>query len=166
MALLYWGCGPAARSGDRVFYTADAYHDFILEQQNAVSARMVSLNQLYDVGSPDAIRAGFDSTVMETDRCLFNLQQLTDFEGDTVLRNQACNLFRFYQRIFKGDYRTMLQIFLKGDTASDAEIEKLNAIVRKVGAEEQQLQTALVQTQIQFARKFEFELDSSLVQFR
>jgi hypothetical protein len=51
----------------------------------------------------------------------------------------------------------MLEIFLKGDLASEAELSELNSIVSNVGNREKILQDGLVKSQSRFAGEHRFE---------
>lgn len=157
---LYSACSAPAHSGERQFHTAVEYNDFILEQQNSIIRRMLKLNELYDRGTDDEIRASFDSLVVECESSLHSIEQLTAFEEDSVLKSDAHRLFSFYNGIFHKEYKRMLDIFLKGELASDAEVEELNRIVIQVGEQETKLNDALSKSQQEFSRRHGFEFAS------
>jgi hypothetical protein len=54
----------------------------------------------------------------------------------------------------------MIDIFLKGDSATDAEISRLNTIVEKVRKQEDKLNQQLSVAQEEFAKKFQFEFEA------
>lgn len=158
---LFFACSPPAHSGDRQFHTAVEYNDFILEQQNSIIRRMLKLNELYDRGTDAEIRIAFDSLVVQCESSLKCIEQLTDFEEDSVLKSDAQRLFTFYNGIFHKEYKRMLDIFLKGELASDAEVEELNRIVIQVGEQEAKLNEALSKSQQAFSKRHGFEFASS-----
>lgn len=55
----------------------------------------------------------------------------------------------------------MLDIFLKGELASDAEVEELNRIVLQVGEQEAKLNDALSKSQQAFSKRHGFEFATS-----
>ena len=155
--LLFSACSPPAHSGDRQFHSAVEYNDFILEQQNSIIRRMLKLNELYDRGTNEEIRVAFDSLVSQCESSLKCIDQLTAFEEDSVLKSDAFRLFSFYNGIFHKEYKRMLDIFLKGELASDAEVEELNRIVLQVGEQEAKLNDALSKSQQAFSKRHGFE---------
>jgi hypothetical protein len=87
------------------------------------------------------------------------IEQLSDYEGDSVLKTAAVDLLKFYNQVFHKQYKDMIEIFLKGDTASDAEIETLNQHVVYIRNKEDALNKKLNAAQANFAKKFQFEFD-------
>lgn len=162
VGFLLYSCSEPAHSGNHTFHSAVEYNDFIVDQQNAIIRRMLKLNALYDQGSAPEIRLQFDSLVLQSTQCLQEIQNLTPFEDDSLLKQEALKLFGFYDQIFHHEYKRMLDIFLKGEEATDAEVEELNAIVDRVGAQEAELQESLGKTQQQFSQKHGFEFEANL----
>jgi hypothetical protein len=154
-------CTPPAHSGDRQFHSAVEYNDFILEQQNSIIRRMLLLNELYDRGTDSEIRSAFDSLVIQCDESLACINALSAYEDDSLLKIDAQRLFTFYDGIFHKEYKRMLDIFLKGELASEAEVEELNQIVIQVGEQEAQLSDALSISQEKFSKQHGFEFASS-----
>jgi hypothetical protein len=146
-----------AKAGDREFYSAIEYNDFIVDQQNQVIQKMVSLTNSYDEGTPAEVKMNFNNLVKQAEQCSANIDQLSDFDGDSTLKREARNLFGFYNRIFHNEYKKMVDIFLKGPNASDSDIVELNTIVQDVRKKEDSLNQKLGNVQVAFARKFEFE---------
>jgi hypothetical protein len=159
--VLFGACSPPAHSGDRQFHTAVEYNDFILEQQNSIIRRMLKLNELYDRGTDKEIRIAFDSLVVQCESSLKCIEQLSAFEEDSVLKTDAHRLFSFYNGIFHKEYKRMLDIFLKGELASDEEVEELNRIVIQVGEQEAKLNEALSKSQQAFSKRYGFEFASN-----
>ncbi len=150
-------CNEPAHSGTYTFHTPVEYHDFIVDQQNAIIRQMLKLNELYDSGSEGAIRSRFDSLQMSSTRCLNNIRYLSPYENDSTLKRDALSLFQFYDTVFKAEYPRLLQIFLKGEQANEQELEELNSIVNKVGTREKVLQENLIRSQSKFAGEYQFE---------
>jgi hypothetical protein len=153
-------CGGSANSGSYRFHSPVEYHDFIVDQQNVIIRQMLKLNELYDTGSEKAIRERFDSLRASSEVCLTNISNLTAFEDDSSLQKDALALFRFYDAVFAKEYARMLQIFLKGEQATEAEVIELNAIVESVGLREKALQDKLIQSQSRFASEHQFEFSA------
>jgi hypothetical protein len=146
-----------ANAGEREFYTAIEYNDFIVDQQNQVIQKMVILTKSYDEGTPAEVKMNFNKLVEQAEQCSANIDQLSDFDGDSSLRSEAKNLFGFYNQIFHNQYKKMVDIFLKGPDASDSDIMELNEIVQEVRKKEDSLNQKLGKVQVSFARKFEFD---------
>lgn len=162
LSLLIGACQQqVARSGERQFFTPVEYNDFIVDQQNAIIHRMVKLTATYDQGSESEIRLQFDSLVKQSDISLSEIRHLTDYDGDSSLKLQAEQLFEFYNHIFHNEYRKMIDIFLKGPDATDADIKELNRIVNSVREKEEALSMALGKTQVAFSKKFKFDFNDS-----
>ncbi len=124
---------------------------------------MIRLTATYDSGTAQEIRLQFDSLVIQSDQSLKHIQNLSDYEGDSTLRNQARKLFEFYNSIFHNEYKEMIGIFLKGPEATDEDIAELNRIVQSVRVKEEKLNADLNKTQTGFAKKFGFEfLDTTV----
>lgn len=161
ISIYLMACTPPAHSGDRQFHSAVEYNDFILEQQNSIIRRMLLLNELYDRGTDSEIRLAFDSLVIQCDESLSCINNLSAYEDDSVLKSDAQRLFAFYDGIFHKEYKRMLDIFLKGELASESEVEELNKIVIQVGEQEAKLSEALSLSQEKFSKQHGFEFASS-----
>ena len=161
ISICVMACSPPAHSGERQFHSAVEYNDFILEQQNSIIRRMLLLNELYDTGTDSEIRLAFDSLVIQCDESLLCIKKLSAFEEDSVLKVDAERLFAFYDRIFHKEYKRMLDIFLKGELASEAEVDELNQIVVQVGEQEAKLNDALSKSQEKFSKQHGFEFATS-----
>ncbi len=148
-----------AHAGDIVFYNPVEYNDFIVDHQNAIIRYMVRLTTAFDNGNDQEVRMQYNALVARSDSSLIMIKQLSDYEGDTTLRNAALELLSFYNQVFHTEYKEMIDIFLKGDTATDADITRLNAIVVRVREREELLNQNLSLAQSQFAVKFKFEFD-------
>lgn len=152
-------CSRPARSGDKQFYDAVEYNDFVVDQQNSILRRIIRLNELYDTAGEQRIRLQFDSLVAETDASMQHLRELTPYEGDSSVKQEALKLMQFYHRIFRNEYRRILEIFLKGELATDAEVEEMGRIVEQLGNDEMELHQSLAKAQENFARKHRFEFE-------
>ena len=155
---------PVARSGDKEFNTPVEYNDFIIDQQNAIIKRMIKLPATFDSGTDAEIRIQFDSLVRQSDISLLQIQKLTDYQGDSSVKLKAEKLFGFYNQIFHDEYRKMVEIFLKGDNASPADVAELNKIVKDVRVREKALNQALTEAQVKFSKKFGFEFSENAVE--
>jgi hypothetical protein len=159
-ASVFISCGESANSGSHHFHSPVEYHDFIVDQQNVIIRQMLKLNELYDSGSEKAIRERFDSLRASSKVCLTNINNLSAYEADSSLQKDALALFTFYDAVFSKEYARMLQIFLKGEQASEAEVIELNAIVESVGLKEKDLKDKLIQSQSRFASEHQFEFSA------
>ena len=148
-----------AHAGDIVFYNPIEYNDFVVDHQNAIIRHMVNLTQAFDNGTEQEIRIQYKSLTARSDSSLDVIMQLSDYEGDSVLKAAAVDLLKFYNQVFHEQYKDMIEIFLKGETASDAEIEKLNQHVIYIRNKEDTLNTKLNAAQTAFAKKFQFDFD-------
>ncbi len=120
---------------------------------------MVKLTDAFDNGTEQEVLLQYHALVTRSDSSLAMLNQLSDYEGDSLLRNSAIDLLQFYNNVFHHEYKEMIDIFLKGDTASDGDITKLNLIVERVRSQEEILNQKLSVAQEKFATKFQFEFE-------
>ena len=148
-----------AHAGDIVFYNPIEYNDFVVDHQNAIIRHMVNLTQAFDNGTEQEIRMQYKSLKSRSDSSLHMIKQLSDYEGDSVLKTAAVDLLKFYNQVFHKQYKDMIEIFLKGEAASDAEIETLNQHVIYIRNREDALNKKLNAAQANFAKKFQFEFD-------
>lgn len=148
-----------AHAGDIVFYNPIEYNDFVVDHQNAIIRHMVNLTQAFDNGTEQEIRMQYKSLTSRSDSSLHMIKQLSDYEGDSMLKIAAVDLLKFYNQVFHNQYKDMIEIFLKGDAASDAEIETLNQYVIYIRNKEDALNKKLNAAQANFAKKFQFEFD-------
>lgn len=148
-----------AHAGEIVFYSPIEYNDFVVDHQNAIIRHMVQLTQAFDNGTEKEIRMQYKSLTARSDSSLAMVLQLSDYEDDSVLKVAAVNLLQFYNQIFHKQYKDMIEIFLKGDAASDAEVETLNKHVIYIRNNEDALNKKLNAAQANFAKKFQFEFD-------
>jgi hypothetical protein len=84
-----------AKTANREFYSAIEYNDFVVDQQNQVIQKMVLLTKCYDEGTPAEVRMNFNTLVKQAEQSAVNIEQLSDFDGDSSLKCEAKNLFGF-----------------------------------------------------------------------
>lgn len=165
VAVLFSCNGNKARSGDHTFETPIEYNDFIVDQQNVIIHHMIELSHSYDSANPDTIRHAFTRLVNACDSSKALIDNLSPYEGDSSLKIAACHLFDFYSSIFHKEYREMLEIFLKGELASDAEVAELNRIVIYVREKEELLNLELTKAQQEFSKKEGFKFEGNMLEY-
>jgi len=148
-----------ARSGDITFDNPIEYNDFIVDQQNVIIEHMIELSNSYDNGKRDTIQDAFNCLVIACDSSKALIDNLTAYENDSTLKISASELFNFYSSIFHKEYKEMLDIFLKGELASDSEISRLNNIVTYVREKEEDLNLKLTASQHSFSQKYGFKFE-------
>lgn len=164
--LFFSSCsGEKARSGGIIFEDPVAYHDFIVDQQNVIMHHMVILTESYDQGNEEMIQESYLNLVNACDSCAFLIEELTPYEHDSSLQKASNELFKFYTRVFHHEYKEMLDIFLKGSMASDADITSLNRIVEEIRQEEEVLTKRMEQVQHSFASIHKFQSSDSSEEF-
>ena len=93
-----------AHAGEIVFYNPIEYNDFVVDHQNAIIRHMVHLTQAFDNGTEQEIRMQYKSLIARSDSSLAMVLQLSDYEGDSVLKVAAVDLLQFYNQIFHKQY--------------------------------------------------------------
>ncbi len=134
--------------------SATEYNNQIIGEQTKIMNSMLTFI--------DAIQTNNDAKIDETRRnitsscelSLTYLKKMEVFDENFKFRDDAINLITFYKDISEKEYFEMQQILGKGLNIVQADIEKMNAIDKRVGEKETRLDDEFQKTQQEFAKKY------------
>lgn len=93
---------------------AAAYNDSIVEQQEKIIEKIVVLNTYLEDLDSAGIATAYSDLKQQTDQSIATISDMGAFKEDASLKNEAVNLFNFYQGIFNTEYDTIITLIYKG----------------------------------------------------
>lgn len=150
------------RNGAR-FATALEYNNYIIERQSGVITHIMNLGKLAETDLP-ATEAYLDKGVALADSVLTDVKGLSDFKGDSALRNSAIVLFAFYHKVFDKDYREMIAIRKKGEDISEEDYQRLQLLQQDLVQEEIVKDKHFLNAQQDFAARNNLRLGNNALQ--
>lgn len=150
------------RNGVR-FATALEYNNYIIERQSGVITHIMDLGKMAETDL-QATEAQLDKGVALADSVLADVKGLSDFKGDSALRNSAIVLFAFYHKVFDKDYREMIAIRKKGEALSEEDYQRLQFLQQGLVQEESERDKHFLNAQQDFAVRNHLRLGNNALQ--
>jgi hypothetical protein len=102
--------------------------------------------------------------VVLTDSVLADVRGLSDFEGDSTLRNSAIDMFTFYRKVFDSDYREIVAIRKKGNALTGDDYQRLLLLQQGLEQEESEKDKHFHNAQQDFATRNHLRLGNNALQ--
>lgn len=155
--------GSVKGKDGKVYKDAVEYNDFIVNRQMIVLKQMMAVADVTD----DKLDWGLSvmaNTADTLDVLIKDVKDMPPYGKDSALRDAAVDLFTFYQRIFKDDYRELFEIRKNGGLATEEGLTRMNEIVDKVSKEEDGLDSRFEKAQNAFAKSNGMRLEENSMQ--
>lgn len=150
------------RNGAR-FATALEYNNYIIERQSGVINHIMDLGKMAETDL-EATEVLLNKGVALSDSVLADVRGLSDFKGDSALRNSAIVLFAFYRKVFDNDYRTMIALRKKGDALTEEDYQRLQLLQQALVQEESERDKHFINAQYDFAQRNNLRLGENALQ--
>jgi hypothetical protein len=161
---LFVACKQGVKGKDgKVYKNAIEYNDFIVNRQMIVLKDMMSIADITD-DKLDWALSVMSKSADTLDVLIKDVKNMPPFGKDSALRDAAADLFTFYQRIFKDDYRELFEIRKNGGMETEEGIARMNEIVDKVSKEEDGLDAKFEAAQNAFAKSNGMRLEENSMQ--
>ncbi len=134
------------------FNDAESYNNYIINNQNKVIQKILELSATFDTGSDEQIRAKYKEFGESVETAKKEIEKLGAYEGNTEFRDAALDLMNFYKEIYENQYKKLIDIVIKGENATEADLQELNKIVEEVSAKEAKMDQKVAEAQNKFAR--------------
>ncbi len=140
---------PVKTETETRFGSALDYNNFIVIRQTAIANLII---QFADDSKTDLSKASrtIDEAITKVDQTITDIQTMPDWNGNTVLRDNALPLFRFYKTIFSKDYKRVIAM-KKDDVISEDEKAEYNQMMERITTTESKLDTDFKTAQAEFA---------------
>lgn len=150
------------RNGAR-FATALEYNNYIIERQSGVIYHIMDLTKKAEADL-ETTEMLINRGVALTDSVLADVKGLSDFKGDSALRNSAIDMFSFYRKVFDNDYREIMAIRKKGDAVTGDDVLRLQLIQQGLEREESEKDKHFHNAQQDFAERNHLRLANNALQ--
>lgn len=139
-----------------------AYNDYVVEQQFVVYDAIAMILSA-DILDSAALWSAYNQSLLSVKRTNLTIKNLPPFEQNTKYLLAAQAIFQFYEDVFTNDYPKMLKglAFLN---ATEAEYAELDAIILSISEREAKLDEQFKLAQTEFALKYNFTLEESLIE--
>ena len=159
--LLMLIAGRMNAQSDTIYNSAVSYNDYIVSVQFELGDAIKTFSSLFGAEELNEknIREGYSILVMASENCLRKVENLKDFRGNTALRDASIELFRFYERTIKIEYKELMEIQLLV-SPSESDFERWEEINKTVTDNEKPFDEKFANAQTEFAREFNFTLEA------
>ena len=149
----------------QTYPTAVSYNDAIVNIQNTIANSIIRFNEALSVESAtmEQTLPYYSDLITTTEAAIVNVRNLPAFEGDTLLRESAEDLFEFYASCFKNEYQTILTLFFKPDMTAE-EYDQMTALLNDISTREAVYDLSFQNAQYLFALKNGFTLEENTLQ--
>jgi hypothetical protein len=141
---------PKGRNGV-VYKNAVEYNDYIISRQNNVIKKIIEFSKLSGTGL-DSANELLDNYARETAKLIVELQGMPPYKKDSVFRDAAISNFKFYKKVFEGDYKELLALRKRDDLDMEELQKELDAITERITIEEEKLDKQFHKAQSGFAK--------------
>lgn len=151
----------ACNSGNKM--SAIEYNDTIVQEQTKITEKTLAMVESIetDLEKCEDLRL---ETIIQCEQSIATVKAMTDYEGNTRLRDAALALFEFYKDINANEYKEMLNILNKGEEIDEADITQLQTLEQQVGNRETSLDAEFQTAQKEFASKYHLEIEENALQ--
>jgi hypothetical protein len=152
---------PKAHLGEKKFYSAFEYNSFLVDQQNKITSGLIHLLSSIDSLKGEEIEQAYEQLLSKSDTAFLNVSMLSPYESDSTYLIQARSLIRFYRNVFRKEYKSMIEIYLKQEFATAQDLAQLRLLVDTINKQETK-QDALFRLEMQrFSEKYQLESTSN-----
>lgn len=141
----------------QTFKTAVDFNDYIVKQQNLIGTDLTKLVEAMGRDEKSAWKA-HGIVIATSETVIKNVKECNPYPGGTSLKLSALDLFGYYLKSLKNDYKRVIELLYKtGFTQADQ--AEMDSIVAKVTEEEAVFDAAFAKAQKEFADKYNILLE-------
>lgn len=159
IALLFVACQYTVTGKNGVTYTtALQYNNYISNKQKVIINLFIRYAESNKVNDFTKLEAILDTAAATTVRYIADIEGMPAWKGDSAFRDNAVMLFRFYNKTFNNDYRSIVNM-QKDGTVTVEEQGTYNELATTLTSTEGRLDANLKRAQQAFAQKNGFRTE-------
>ncbi len=141
-----------------ITYTDPAqYNDYIVTRQTSLVRKIMDFSTAAQTNL-DTAASLLGKYEKQTAVMIDEIKGMPPYNGDSSLRETAIRSFNFYKRVFKDDYKQLIDIRKAGGDQTEEGVAEMNRIVENLSKEEEVLDKAFHAAQRSFATKHKMKL--------
>jgi hypothetical protein len=145
---IFTSCGNFGQKSSAI-----EYNDAIVAQQNLIIEKMLSFSTAAQINSASAENER-KQLVEQCQASIQVLKNISDFEGNTELRDRGIDLFQYYKRIAENEFGEMLAIVSQDALDfTEEDFTRLEYLEHQISENELPLDAAFQEAQQEFAKK-------------
>lgn len=148
VAVVYFLMGPGG---------AGRYNNKIVRYKDQAENGLVKYLEALREGIPDIMLNRLKQFTDRSEDNLAKLEEMSDYKGNTGLRDSAVRILEFYVSIAKDECVKVINIMAE-DRVTDAMIDEADEIINEFLAREDALLDELIRAQEEFAEEFDLTL--------
>ena len=127
------------------------YNDTIIKEQTKIIELMFDLVAKIetDLDGCEAIRL---KTITQCDSSIQLVSKMEPYNGDATMRNTAIDLFKFYEKAYKNEYKEMIQILQLGEEITEEDMTRMATLNEELAKKEATFDNAFQAAQKSFAK--------------
>lgn len=155
------GCKPNAKGTNGITYSsAVEYNDYIVKKQQDLMTNIINLSAEQDVNK---FEKTINDMIPKIDQSIKDIQGMPAWNGDTILRNKALDLFKFYREACTNEFATVIKLLKDVQTNPD-NAAKIQEITSAVSKKEESFDDAIQKAQEDFAKENNMEVKANSMQ--
>jgi hypothetical protein len=139
------------------------YNDAIINEQTKISKVMLDMAGAFgtDINKAEIYRKVL---VKQCELSIETTKKLPPYDGSTKFRDAGVALYSFYKAISEKEYKEMIDILKKGSEITEDDITTLTNLEKQIGEKEIALDDAFQLAQVEFAKKYNLQLEENKMQ--
>jgi hypothetical protein len=154
---------PIKGKNGLVYKSAIQYNDYIIDRQATVVKKMFDLKEVAETNLDSAGKM-LDETISQLEGMIDDIKGMPAYKGDSLFRDAAIGSFAFYKKIFRNEYRKIINIRQNGGDTTEAGMMEIKEIVDQISREEEKYDKAFHNSQKDFADNNHMKLEKNEMQ--
>lgn len=139
------------------------YNDTIIKEQAKIIELMFELVAKIetDLDGCEDVRL---KTIIQCDSSILQVSKMEPYDGDASMKNTAIDLFNFYKKAYKKEYKEMIEILQLGENITQADMDRITFLNAELAEKETKLDSAFQGAQAAFAKKNNIIIEDNKLQ--
>ena len=138
---------------------ATIYNQKIINQHQLVILYEDSLGEVITKNMPEKLDETYNKFLEQIDKSKQIVEDIEQFDNDTILREASINFFSVYKEIAENEYSEIIKIAkISDDNYTQTDDKILKSIAKEINDRLQLELDTFITVQKEFANRYEFEL--------
>lgn len=157
---IFIACHSAKGDNGVTYSSAVQYNDYIVAKQSDLMADVVKLSTQQNV---DNFEKTINGMIPKIDQSIKDIQGMPAWNGDSLFRNKALDLFKFYREACTNEFATVIKLLRDVQTNPD-NATKIQEIITAVSTKEEEFDNAIQKAQGDFAKENNMKITENSMQ--
>ncbi len=152
--LIFYSCGNSSK--DKISQAASEYNDQLISQVH----NMIGLiTEFYQISDFDLAQNKLEEMNVQLNKSLDEIKALGDFEGDSDFSATVLNACLYFRKVMNTDQRRVMELVSSSPYTREDSLQA-SQLINNIRSEMPKMHEQISQTQIRFAKRYNFSLVS------